>query len=294
MNCKIDNNNKIFSRPDVIISLTSYPARINTINQVVESLLNQSFKADKIILWLAPEQFPNKERDLPKQLLDLKDKGLTIDWYHDIKSYKKLIPALIKYSNAIIVTADDDLIYPKDWLKILYESYECNPNNIHCHRAHRVLFDRKNNILPYNQWMMEIKTKKASFNNFLTGIGGVLYPQNCLYRDILKENLFMNLCPTNDDIWFWAMCVMNNRKISIVKSNYSYSSLCIEGTQEDALYKTNVLENKNDEQINRILKYYPKILEKTLSQNNRIENILLKIKIKIKKNFGRLVNKYLL
>lgn len=43
--------------------------------------------------------------------MDLRDKELTIDWYHDIKSYKKLIPTLQKYPDSIIVTADDDIIY---------------------------------------------------------------------------------------------------------------------------------------------------------------------------------------
>ena len=56
-------------QPKLIVSLTSFPARINTVHQVIESLLNQTKKADKIILWLAPEQFPNGEKDLPEKLL---------------------------------------------------------------------------------------------------------------------------------------------------------------------------------------------------------------------------------
>ena len=37
----------------VIISLTSYPKRINTLWIVIETLLRQTMKLDEIILWLA-------------------------------------------------------------------------------------------------------------------------------------------------------------------------------------------------------------------------------------------------
>ena len=98
----------------IIVSLTSYPARIDVVNTTIESILNQSLKANRIILWLAPEQFPNKEKDLPDKLIKLKKYGLIIDWYHDIGSYKKLIPTLKLYPNDIIVTADDDVLYNKE------------------------------------------------------------------------------------------------------------------------------------------------------------------------------------
>ena len=54
-------------------------------------------KPYKIILWLVKPQFPNGNKDLPKNLLNLIDKGLIIEYYEsniDIKSYHKLIPTL--------------------------------------------------------------------------------------------------------------------------------------------------------------------------------------------------------
>lgn len=82
----------------LIVSFTSYPARIYYLPYVVYSLLIQSVKPDKLILWLAKEQFPNLENDLPQSLLKLKNNGLTIKWCRDIKSYKKLIPAVTRIS----------------------------------------------------------------------------------------------------------------------------------------------------------------------------------------------------
>ena len=79
----------------VIISLTSYPLRINYVHKTIKSLLEQTLKPKKIILWLAESEFPNKNKDLPKNLLLLKNNIVSIKYYKEnIKSYKKLIPTL--------------------------------------------------------------------------------------------------------------------------------------------------------------------------------------------------------
>ncbi|MBQ9270837.1 MAG: glycosyltransferase family 8 protein [Alphaproteobacteria bacterium] len=246
-------------RYPVIISLTSYPARISTVNQTIVSLLTQTIKADKVILWLAEEQFPHKEADLPKELLTLKDKGLTIDWYHDIKSFKKLIPTLKNYPDAIVVTADDDLLYSREWLEIMLIAYLKNPHSINCHRAHLISF-KEEKILPYCQWPQNIRKSNTQYNSFPTSGAGVLYPPHCLAQDVLDEKKFMNLCPQADDIWFWAMAVKNNTPIKVVENNITKLNF-IDGTQETALWHTNVIEGQNDIQLQNVLCEYPEILD---------------------------------
>ena len=257
--------------PDIIISLTSYPARIGTVNQTIESLLNQTMKADKVILWLAPEQFPNKEKELPEQLLALCDKGLTIDWYHDIKSYKKLIPTLKKYPEAIIVTADDDAIYDIDWLIKLHEAYLKKPNEIHCHRAHRLKTKRKE-ILSYKkwEWFNILKPGQDGFDIFFTGLGGVLYPPNSLDIRVLNEEKFSMLCPSGDDIWFWGHALLKGTKINLISGAIKFPKL-IPGTQETALWHQNIEYNKNDTQMKSLVSEYPQLLKTLKSiQNKRV------------------------
>lgn len=130
-NAKIYGLSNKKQKPALIVSLTSYPERINTVSQAINTLLQQTLKPDKLILWLANEQFPNKELDLPADLLKLKELGLEINWCEDLKSYKKLIPSLHLFPDDIIVTADDDLYYQPDWLESLYKSYLKNPDCIH-------------------------------------------------------------------------------------------------------------------------------------------------------------------
>ena len=137
----------IYKGNNIIISLTSYPARIKYVPTVINSLLNQSLKPYKIILWLSKNQFPNGNKGLPKNLIDLVDKGLTIEYNNendgDIKSYRKLIPTLKKYPNNIIVTADDDIIYDKNWLEKLYKTHLKHPKDIVAHRITKFEYKKK-------------------------------------------------------------------------------------------------------------------------------------------------------
>ena len=188
--------------PDVIISLTSYPLRINTVSYTIKSLLKQDCHYKKIILWLAKEQFPQGEKELPTDLTDLISDSFCIEWCTDLRSYKKLIPALKKYPDDIIVTADDDIIYPRDWLRRLVHAYSEHPDMIHCLRAHRIVI-HNGNILPYQRWNVKEYNVSPSFLNFFTGVGGVVYHSSLLYRDVMREDIFTKICPDADDIWFW-------------------------------------------------------------------------------------------
>lgn len=246
----------------IIVSLTSYPARIGTVAKTIETLLSQTRPADAVVLWLAPEQFPGGVADLPAELRALCGRGLTIDWYHNVRSYTKLIPALHKYPDDIIVTADDDILYAPDWLEQLVDSYNAHPNMISCHRAHRVKFCG-NKIAPYGDWGWCVQYVAPSYNNFLTGVGGVIYPPHCMHRDVLDEGKFKSLAPLADDIWFWAMAVHNNIKINVINGP-NWKTHCIPGTQdiETALRHTNVAGNRNDEQLAAVLAAYPAVAEK--------------------------------
>ncbi len=244
----------------IVVSLTSFPARIKTVYLTIETLLSQTWKADRIVLWLADSQFPQKEGDLPEELLALRDRGLEIRWCEDLKSYKKLIPALKAFPDAVLVTVDDDLILEPTWLEELVSSYLKAPNCIHTHRAHEISFNSAGDLAPYAMWKKEIKLERASFNNFLTGGGGCLYPPNCLHGDVLDIEKFQKLCPHGDDIWFWAMAVLAGTKICVTPSVFRLKHP--DGTQEVGLWKTVNVHGENDRALRRVLEAYPQILPK--------------------------------
>lgn len=257
----------------VIVSLTSFPERINTVIKTIKTLLTQTMKPDMVILWLAPEQFPNGEKDLPNELLKLKEYGLTIDWYRDIRSYKKIIPTLKKYPDAVIITTDDDIYYTPDTVESLYESYLKHPDEIQAHRCDWL------SILPClakegcdkmitvtwaktRELYKDLHKNEASFRQRLTGYGAVLYPPHALYKDVIDEEKIYNTIPTHDDIWLWAMAVLNGTKTRLVKG-YSESINYIENSQQYGLCKINKkgVGMSLNEAYNIILKEYPKIIE---------------------------------
>ena len=53
----------------LVFSLTTFPARTATVHVVIESLLMQDCKPDALVLWLAREQYPGGEADLPESLI---------------------------------------------------------------------------------------------------------------------------------------------------------------------------------------------------------------------------------
>lgn len=248
----------------LIVSLTSFPQRMYELHYTLYSLLTQTVKPSKVILWLGKEQFPNLEKDIPDKVLKLKNNGLSIEWTDNLYSYTKLVPAVKKYQDSIIVTADDDIFYEKDWLEKLLKGYEQNKDCIVCHRAHRIRL-LKDGLGPYKKWPKKIKGGKPSYLNFLTGVGGVLYPPGSLYKDAVNENLFTKLAPKADDVWFWAMAVLNNTKICVVKDLIREMTYVNPKRERGLINELTLFSyNKkggNDLQIQNVINHYPQILE---------------------------------
>ena len=152
---------------DLIVSLTSFPQRMYELHYTLYSLLTQNIKPGKIILWLAEEEFPHLEKDIPKKVLNLRNNGLEIKWCNNIYSYKKLIPALKNYPDNIIVTADDDIFYENDWLEKLILSHEKDKKSIICHRAHKIKLTKLNTLFSPSNALSDISNAFVQYKNAL-------------------------------------------------------------------------------------------------------------------------------
>lgn len=252
INIKNGINKSEVREKKLIISLTSYPKRLNNIDLCIKSLLNQKMKPDKIILFLG-EDTP---RDcLPKSLVDLEKVGLEICFVEDdLKPHKKYIYAMKMFPNDIIITVDDDIIYDRRLIKSLFNSYLKNPKCISARRVHRMKFFNKN-IQPYNMWDFGVKSKTASFDLCAIGIGGVLYPPHSLHPDAFDVNTLKEICLGADDIWLKYMELRNNIPVVYVKSTVE-APILIKDTQEVALSKQNVTMNNNDKYIRNLEEKY--------------------------------------
>ncbi len=134
---------------EIIVSLTTYGKRLNDVAFTIESLMQQSMKANRIILWL-DESF--KDTRLPQSLRNQQKRGLEIQYCKDIRSYKKLIPCLQQFPNDAVITVDDDLLYDYDIIERLISAYLDFPKMIHACRVHRMVLDQENKPIPYSEW----------------------------------------------------------------------------------------------------------------------------------------------
>ena len=258
--------NQIARERKIIISLTSYPARMYELHYTLYSLLCQKLKPDAVELWLAEEQFPNKESDIPRKILQLRDNGLTIRWCkEDWKSYKKLIPALILHPDDFIITADDDLYYPEDWLEKLWKAWEnSSRNEVIAHRCHKIKM-KKGMPTSYGSWTKCVEDCSSSFANFATCGAGALFAPGILHPDATNIRLARKLCPYADDVWFWAMAILSGKKTRIVEAPYRliYTNPVRElnfTASNNTLYAYNGAGG-NDLQLASILNHYPAILQ---------------------------------
>lgn len=246
--------NDVKREKPIIVSLTSYEDRFSDLPKTIYSLLNQTLRPDRIILWL--DERGDDLTTLPYEITRFIKNGLEIRFVKDIGPYTKVVYAFEEFYESIIVTADDDIYYPKNWLKYLYLSYVSNQDDIHCHRAHRVGL-KYGKILPYENWEKQVEEESARYDNFLTGAGGVLYPPKCFSNEVLREDVFLKYAPSADDIWLWVMALVHGKKIRVVKNHYKtlISTNLFRQIFGKTLYSVNK-DGQNDIQLNNLMKFY--------------------------------------
>ncbi len=112
--------------------MTSWKKRILNSIRTIELLLTNSLPPYKLILNLAEEEFPNKNKDLPTSLLSLlKYPNFEIFWVKENNNvFKKLIPTINRYKKDLIITVDDDVIYPNNLIeKVIFQYKKYGSNN---------------------------------------------------------------------------------------------------------------------------------------------------------------------
>lgn len=245
---------------EIIISLTSYGKRVKTsVPYAIYSLFQQDKLPNRIVLFLDSENW--NDRILPTPLKRLKESGLEIYYCPDIRSYKKLVPALEMFPNSIIVTVDDDVYYNPKCLYELYEKYlKSDKRSVICHRAAVVEKVNGKFTLP-TKWRTQLEGNDLSTYSAI-GVGGVLYPPGIFDNEIYNREIFHKLAPTTDDLWFWVMEIRNNIRViplinSTLKLNENIDRLNqMDNRKSDGLFIQNCLQGGNDKQLNNLLEYY--------------------------------------
>ena len=249
---------KRYGGEEVIVSLTSFGKRVNEVYLAIESIMQGTLKPNRIVLWLADNEFGGKV--LPQTLQRQQKRGLQIEFCDDIKSYKKIIPTIEKYPEACIVTIDDDVMYEFDLLENLVRTHQENSNDVCACRMHRITLNEQNKPNSYLKWDMLVYTEEKSNLHFLTSGGGTLFPPHCFVDEVLNRDAFMQLCPFADDIWINAMILLSGRHIAkaYTHSRTGCDYLEIHQDQDDTLSKENMnpISCRNDIQFKAVCDKY--------------------------------------
>ncbi|MCR5845272.1 MAG: hypothetical protein K6G78_01705 [bacterium] len=239
----------------VVASLTSFPARIDSIYPAIESIMAQTVKADRIVLWLALEQFPRKEADLPRRLLDIRGRGLEIRWCErDIMPYKRSVCCMQEFPESIVIAFDDDLLFPDDTISHLLESYEKHPRAISAMRTHTMLFKEDGSIESYRDWGFEDSSyvDEERMDLFATMGAGTLFPPGLLPSEALDVDCLMELASGGDDLWFKVMELIADVPVVLAREYRKLAS--VPGTQEVfSLWSDNRLSSGNDATLAKLL-----------------------------------------
>lgn len=237
----------------VIVSLTSYPARFSAIHICLSSLLNQTYKPDKIILYLGED---SAEVDITEKMKELEKYGVEIKMgCENIRPHKKYYYAMKEYPNDIIITVDDDVIYDRRLIESLIKSYYKHPNAVSARRVHRMTKSH-GKLQSYNNWDFECTLiREPSMDLMAVGVGGILYPPACMNEELFNLVCIKQICLNADDIWLKFMQVMNDTPVVWVDSVFIHP-VEIKNTQETALNSSNLNESKNDFYIQKMEESY--------------------------------------
>lgn len=247
------------TKEKIIISLTTFPKRNLASVYAIKSLLNQTLQPYKIIVWLANSQYSS----LPEEFKKLQELGVEFRFVPDIKSHKKYYFALQEYPNDLIVTVDDDLIFPEDLIEQLYLKHLDFPDAIVCFRGRTIVLNQKGCIEPYEKWLINTShgIKSPSFKIMPSTGSGTLYPPNSYNNELFDIEAIKKNALYADDLWVKFITLKKGTKVIKTHDNCRYLSPII--IRNDVkLSDYNVTSKGNDLVIGNLLKKYPGIERK--------------------------------
>jgi len=236
----------------VTVTLTSIPSRLHALDIVVKSLLAQATAPERIVVWLREDL----RGSVPDRVRRLEGDRVRIRFVPLGSSHKKLVFAVAENPDRVHVTCDDDMIYPTEWLGRLWAEHLRHPGDIIANDVRAVRYDDAGDPLPYERWRLDPDETRETAPEFMSvGWAGVLYPPRCFHPDVTREELFLDLTPRADDLWFKAMSHLAGTRVRRAPDP-GRSPIPIPFTQGVALKRANVAEDRNRTQWMALMEAY--------------------------------------
>ena len=214
---------KQYNGEKAVISLTSWKARIGTVAKTIYSLIKQC-PGFHIVLVLSEEEFPQKESELPENLMLFVDNDLVeILWvYKNYKSFKKVLFTMDKYRDVPVISADDDCIYKYNYAEELYTKWY---NNKNCIITESHLIHYKDLLIWGSGW-------------------GSIFP--ITFFNCVNLNKLDNIKASNDDLYYAMICRKFNIPIISLNKKHLTDVVYYLGYDKTSLSNTNGHNDKID------------------------------------------------
>lgn len=193
-----------------------------TINQF---MLNQTIHPNIFYLWLSEEEFPNKENDLPQELLNsIKLFGIRLQWLKDNEYTFKRWKVYPKHYNDYVLSIDDDSYHSptliKDALNILSE-----------YKSQKIICNvwRQFSAVPY--YNNDIKINWRYENNLVSNnvwwCGTAMIAPKTFPLQIFDDDLVQfrkKYFPRNDEVMFNAFGIRDDILKAFIPKAYPYQA----------------------------------------------------------------------
>lgn len=212
----------------LIISLTTYPKRFErfskNINSIIENELPDGFTKNDILYVINIDdnidvEYQNKYNQIKDDLIN---KGYKVKVENRDSRWRpanKFIHVSKEYPDLPIITVDDDIYYPNDVLKLLYEEWLIHPDCIICHESNPVIFEK--------EWLkiinnVTLKIGFSGFDKYLTNC--CLFPPNALENtEAYDLDGFKSFCNAqHDELWFWIHTTLKGIQVRTLPRVFSF------------------------------------------------------------------------
>lgn len=192
-----------------VVTLTSWKKRIKYLYNFLYIFFKTQYKLPDIFyIWLSIDEFPNKENDLDEKLVKfIQTHNINLIWLEGNDKVFKRWNVYPKHYNDIVISIDDDRIYPFD---LIDEAYNVKKGNIQ------------------RLFIENIKDVKSHYIENFWFCGQSIIPPNtfpieCFNEEFTKLRKTLNIeC---DEVWITPFLLNNGINILPDKIKFSYNYL---------------------------------------------------------------------
>ncbi len=254
---------------EVVLSLTTYPPRLAGLGEVLASLQRQTVTPDRICLWLAEDDFPDREEPLRALGRAVEGGAVEVRWCpRTLGPHDKYFWTMQAHPDAVVITVDDDIRYPSDLVERLLAAHEEHPSAVVACRTHLVRAltgEGQGRLAPYDSWLLEQKLHQGEprCDLLATGVGGILYPPRAFDEAVFDEAAIRTSALFTDDLWLFV----HELRLGIpVVSAAPYELDYVADSQACALCHENLERGGNDGVLAALFERFPRELALLLAQ----------------------------